>query len=108
MDRMTPQAAPEKTALFNPFNGHLEQLFGYIDIGDLGLPDIQRPFVWRDAKVRDLFDSIYRGFPIGSYLFWHNTVAGKTHQIGTTKKEHEDPVLLIIDGQQRLTAMYAV
>lgn len=105
---MTPQAAPDKTALFNPFNGHLEQLFGYIDIGDLGLPDIQRPFVWKDSKVRDLFDSIYRGFPIGSYLFWRNSVSGKAHQIGTAKKEHEDPVLLIIDGQQRLTALYAV
>ena len=105
---MTAQTAPDKTALFNPFNGQLEQLFGYIDVGDLGLPDIQRPFVWKDAKVRDLFDSIYRGFPIGSYLFWRNTVAGKTHQIGTGKKEHEDPVLLIIDGQQRLTALYAV
>jgi hypothetical protein len=105
---MTAQTAPDKTALFNPFNGQLEQLFGYIDIGDLGLPDIQRPFVWKDAKVRDLFDSIYRGFPIGSYLFWRNTVAGKTHQIGAAKKEHEDPVLLIIDGQQRLTALYAV
>ena len=105
---MTAQTAPDKTALFNPFNGQLEQLFGYIDIGDLGLPDIQRPFVWKDAKVRDLFDSIYRGFPIGSYLFWRNTVAGKTHQIGAGTKEHEDPVLLIIDGQQRLTALYAV
>jgi hypothetical protein len=105
---MIPQTAPDKTALFNPFNGHLEQLFGYIDIGDLGLPDIQRPFVWKDSKVRDLFDSIYRGFPIGSYLFWRNTVAGKAHHIGTAKKEHDDPVLLIIDGQQRLTALYAV
>jgi hypothetical protein len=105
---MIPQTAPDKTALFNPFNGQLEQLFGYIDIGDLGLPDIQRPFVWKDSKVRDLFDSIYRGFPIGSYLFWRNSVSGKAHQIGTAKKEHEDPVLLIIDGQQRLTALYAV
>jgi len=105
---MTIQPAPDKTALFNPFNGHLEQLFGLIDIGDLGLPDIQRPFVWKDAKVRDLFDSIYRGYPIGSYLFWRNTVAGKTHHIGTTQKQHEDPALLIIDGQQRLTALYAV
>jgi hypothetical protein len=106
--RMTIQAAPDKTALFNPFNGHLEQLFGLIDIGDLGLPDIQRPFVWKDAKVRDLFDSIYRGYPIGSYLFWRNTVAGRAHHIGTTQKQHDDPALLIIDGQQRLTALYAV
>ena len=101
--------APQKTtALFNPFNGHLEQLFAYIDIGDLGLPDIQRPFVWRDAKVRDLFDSLYRGFPIGSYLLWRNTAGGRTHQIGIKEREHKDPNLLIIDGQQRLTALYSV
>jgi hypothetical protein len=99
---------PQKTALFNPFNGHLEQLFGYIDIGDLGLPDIQRPFVWRDAKVRDLFDSLYKGFPIGSYLLWRNTANGRTHQIGGIDHEHKDPNLLIIDGQQRLTALYSV
>lgn len=99
---------PQKTALFNPFNGHLEQLFSYIDVGDLGLPDIQRPFVWRDAKVRDLFDSLYRGFPIGSYLLWRNTASGRTHQIGERQHEHKDPNLLIIDGQQRLTALYSV
>ena len=99
---------PQKTALFNPLNGHLEQLFSYIDIGDLGLQDIQRPFVWRDAKVRDLFDSLYRGFPIGSYLLWRNTANGRTHQIGAKEHEHKDPNLLIIDGQQRLTALYSV
>lgn len=99
---------PQQTALFNPFNGHLEQLFSFIDVGDLGLPDIQRPFVWRDAKVRDLFDSLYRGFPIGSYLLWRNTANGRTHQIGEREHEHKDPNLLIIDGQQRLTALYSV
>lgn len=99
---------PQKTALFNPLNGQLEQLFGYIDMGDLGLPDIQRPFVWRDAKVRDLFDSLYKGFPIGSYLLWRNTANGRTHQIGEKEHGHKDPNLLIIDGQQRLTALYSV
>lgn len=99
---------PQKTALFNPLNGHLEQLFSYIDMGDLGLPDIQRPFVWRDAKVRDLFDSLYRGYPIGSYLLWRNTASGRTHQIGIREHEHKDPNMLIIDGQQRLTALYSV
>ncbi len=100
--------APQKTALFNPLNGHLEQLFAYIDMGDLGLPDIQRPFVWKDAKIRDLFDSLYRGFPIGSYLLWRNTAGGRAHQIGEKQHEHSEPNLLIIDGQQRLTALYSV
>lgn len=100
--------APQTTALFNPLNGHLEQLFSYIDMGDMGLPDIQRPFVWKDAKVRDLFDSLYRGFPIGSYLLWRNTAGGRTHHIGEKHHEHDEPNLLIIDGQQRLTALYSV
>lgn len=100
--------APQKTALFNPISGQLEQLFGYIDMGDLGLPDLQRPFVWKDIKVRNLFDSIYRGFPIGSYLLWRNSVSGKTHQIGEIHHAHKEPNVLIIDGQQRLTALYSV
>lgn len=100
---------PNKTALFNPLSGHLEQLFGYIDLGDLGLPDLQRPFVWSNSKVRDLFDSIYRGYPIGSYLLWRNSsLNAKSHHIGVEKKEHDEPNLLIIDGQQRLTALYSV
>ena len=64
--------------------------------------------MWRDAKVRDLFDSLYRGFPIGSYLLWRNTANGRTHHIGVQEHEHEAPNLLIIDGQQRLTALYSV
>src|SRR3989344_5395792 len=98
-----------KTALFNPLSVHLEQLFSYIDLGDLGLPDLQRPFVWSNSKIRDLFDSIYRGYPIGSYLLWRNSsLNAKSHHIGTEKKEHTEPNLLIIDGQQRLTALYSV
>jgi len=98
----------QQTALFNPFNGHIELLFGYIDIGDLWLPDIQRPFVWKDAKVRDLFDSLYKGYPIWSYLLWRNSTTSKSHHIGIKEREHKDPNLLIIDGQQRLTALYSV
>ncbi|NMB56982.1 DUF262 domain-containing protein [Candidatus Beckwithbacteria bacterium] len=99
---------PQQTSLFNHVSNQHELLFGYIDMGDLGLPDIQRPFVWKDSKVRDLFDSLYKGFPIGSYLFWRNTANGRTHQIGLIEHEHKDPNLLIIDGQQRLTALYSV
>lgn len=99
---------PQQTSLFNHVSNQHELLFGYIDMGDLGLPDIQRPFVWKDSKVRDLFDSLYKGFPIGSYLFWRNTANGRAHQIGLIEHEHKDPNLLIIDGQQRLTALYSV
>ncbi len=46
------------------------------DIGKIGLPDIQRPFVWTTAKVRDLFDSMCKGFPVDYLLFWINGLSG--------------------------------
>lgn len=86
----------------------LSNLLHYIDIGDIGLPDIQRPFVWSNAKVRDLFDSMYRGFPVGYLLFWENGAAKGTRAIGIDGKRHAVPSRLIVDGQQRLTSLYAV
>jgi len=86
----------------------LSTLLHYIDIGDIGLPDIQRPFVWSNAKVRDLFDSMYRGFPVGYLLFWENGELDEARQIGIEEKQHRVPKLLVIDGQQRLTSLYAV
>ena len=47
--------------LFKEVNYNLQTLINNIDIGTIGLPDIQRPFVWKDSKVRDLFDSMYKG-----------------------------------------------
>jgi uncharacterized protein with ParB-like and HNH nuclease domain len=69
----------------------LSNLLTYIKMGDIGLPDIQRPFVWPNTKVRDLFDSMYRGFPVGYFLFWENSVAANTHTIGTDAKAHHVP-----------------
>jgi len=86
----------------------LSNLLHYLDIGDIGLPDIQRPFVWSNAKVRDLFDSMYRGFPVGYFLFWENAQTNGVKQIGVGHKAHSAPSRLIVDGQQRLTSLYAV
>lgn len=86
----------------------LSNLLHYLDIGDIGLPDIQRPFVWSNAKVRDLFDSMYRGFPVGYFLFWENAQTNGVKQIGVGEKVHSAPSRLIVDGQQRLTSLYAV
>ncbi len=77
-----------------------------IEMGEIGLPDIQRPFVWKNAKVRDLFDSMYRGYPVGYLLFWQNGLA-ENRAIGTDTKQ-KPPRLVIVDGQQRLTSLYAV
>lgn len=73
--------------------------------GAIGLPELQRPFVWPNAKIRDLFDSLYRGYPCGFLLLWETGAGLKG--IGTNGKD-ETPNLAIVDGQQRLTSLYAV
>lgn len=95
------------TTLFKEVGYSLATLIDDVQMGEIGLPDIQRPFVWKNAKVRDLFDSMCRGYPVGYFLFWENQVGEKTKQIGTNSHQ-KVPQLLIVDGQQRLTSLYAV
>lgn len=98
----------EEKTLFKRVDYDVQGLIKYIEMGDIGLPDIQRPFVWSAAKVRDLFDSMYRGFPVGYLLFWDNDSVGGAKGIGIGGKQHVVPDRLIVDGQQRLTSLYAV
>ena len=93
--------------LFKDTNYSLSLLVEEIDSGEIGLPDIQRPFVWTPAKVRDLFDSMYRGFPVGYLLLWMSLRDPGSRMIGLDGKQRV-PRLLIVDGQQRLTSLYAV
>ncbi|MBM4070794.1 MAG: DUF262 domain-containing protein [Planctomycetes bacterium] len=93
--------------LFKKVDYSLSKLMDDIEMGTIGLPDIQRPFVWKNAKIRDLFDSIYRGYPVGYFLFWQNSFDGSQKQIGTDQKQ-KVAHLLIVDGQQRLTSLFAV
>ena len=93
--------------LFRDVKYNLQGLINHIDMGNIGLPDIQRPFVWKDTKVRQLFDSLYKGYPVGYLLFWENANVDGVKNIGTQIKQRV-PNLLIVDGQQRLTSLYAV
>ena len=95
------------TTLFKEVGYALSKLMDDIEMGEIGLPDIQRPFVWKNSKVRDLFDSMYQGYPVGYLLFWENQLGDKTKRIGTNQHQ-KIPQLLIVDGQQRLTSLYAV
>ena len=76
-------------------------------MGKLVLPDLQRPFVWKRSRIRDLFDSLYQGFPAGYLLFWNTKKHVDSHSIGTNTTDREDQKM-IVDGQQRLTSLYAV
>ena len=92
--------------VFTKVDYDLGGLVKFIALGEIGLPDIQRPFVWKNAKVRDLFDSMYKGYPVGYLLFWQNGLADD-RAIGTDRKQ-KPPRLVIVDGQQRMTSLYAV
>ena len=85
----------------------LTHLIEDIKHGNIALPDIQRPFVWNAAKSRDLFDSLYRGYPVGTLMFWETGADVGTRQVGGGDSD-KVAKLLIVDGQQRLTALYAV
>lgn len=93
--------------VFKQVNYDLNALVKFIELGQIGLPDIQRPFVWKNAKVRNLFDSMYRGYPVGYLLFWENAILEGVKTIGTDQKQVV-PNLLLVDGQQRLTSLFAV
>lgn len=85
----------------------LMHLIEDIKHGNIALPDIQRPFVWSAAKTRDLFDSMYRGYPVGTLMFWETGAEVGTRQVGGGVGERVAK-LLIVDGQQRLTSLFAV
>jgi uncharacterized protein with ParB-like and HNH nuclease domain len=85
----------------------VEELVSGVDKGTIRLPDIQRPFVWPNAKVRDLIDSMYRGYPVGELMFWAKRGDEHASAIGADTKTQEAS-MKVVDGQQRLTSLYAV
>ncbi len=95
--------------IFESHNIDLDFLLKEIKLGRIGLPDLQRPFVWANEKVRNLYDSMLKGFPIGYIMLWESpeNYSSKMEDIGLNDKELKSPKSLIIDGQQRLTALVA-
>jgi uncharacterized protein with ParB-like and HNH nuclease domain len=75
----------EINTCFRKVDYDLSGLLHFIDIGDIGLPDIQRPFVWSDAKVHDLFDSMYRGLPSSSTVQWRSRPSQRFAGVLTTR-----------------------
>jgi len=74
----------------------VETLVSKIELGEIGLPDIQRPFIWPNKKVRDLFDSMYNGFPVGYLLFWQSVVDGQAKMIGIGSKQRPPSLLIFV------------
>jgi len=95
--------------LFTPVPRILKDLIMEVENGKLGLPELQRGYVWKATKVRDLLDSMFKGYPIGYLMIWDSSYStDKSRQIGTDNKAYTAPKSLVIDGQQRLTSLFAV
>ena len=84
-------------------------LVDMIEQGKLRLPEMQRRYVWRSTRVRDLLDSLYRGYPSGAILLWETdeVVATREFDVGQGVSPYSTK-LLLLDGQQRLTSLAAV
>lgn len=92
--------------LYTPVPRQVYEMLDGIKNGSIGLPDLQRPFVWKDNKVRDLLDSMMKGYPIGYVMTWDSPQDYEnTRTIGEAEKTHKRPKELVIDGQQRLTSL---
>lgn len=79
----------------------MDSLLTWIHDGEIAIPEIQRPFVWKESQVRDLIDSLYKGFPVGYIITWRSPdVKLKDGSRSLGKK-------ILIDGQQRITALQA-
>ena len=87
----------------------VEELVSKIERGELRLPEMQRRYVWRSTRVRDLLDSLYRGYPSGAILIWETDepVPEQNFAVGQQANPYAKTQLLL-DGQQRLTSLSAV
>ena len=87
----------------------VEELVGMIERGELRLPEMQRRYVWRSTRVRDLLDSLYRGYPSGAILLWETDDVVPLQEFAVEQQGNPYPsTRLLLDGQQRLTSLSAV
>ena len=109
-----PTVTTDKPVLLQPDNHNkkYEALFVEIDTGQIKLPMFQRGFVWEKEQSAKLIDSILKGFPIGTFIFWKTKEELRSykevgnHKLPDTPKG--DYAQYILDGQQRITSLYAI
>jgi hypothetical protein len=96
-----------RAPIFEHGQRSIASLMSDIEREMIALPDLQRPFVWEDTKVRELLDSLFVGFPVGTLVFWHTPSDKDARALGAERPGLR-ATTLVIDGQQRLTSPYAV
>ena len=108
---MTQAMEDRSTTTVKPDVAFLEDIFKDVAAGKLRIPRFQRPFVWKPDDMLSLFDSIHRGYPIGTLLLWNTSEKVQSLEtVGPLKipKSGSAPVTYILDGQQRLSTLYGV
>ena len=87
----------------------MSQLVANIEKGYIQKPEMQREYVWKATRVRDLLDSLYRGYPSGTILLWETDTEAPTSEFAiATEKNSTTRPFLLLDGQQRLTSLSSV
>ena len=85
------------------------ELVDMINRGELRLPELQRRYVWPASRVRDLLDSLYRGYPSGTILVWETDLDVPARDLSVEQQRGAfGSQKLLLDGQQRLTSLSAV
>lgn len=88
----------------------VRELIDKVEHKELILPEMQRRYVWTATRVRDLLDSLYRGYPSGTILVWETDEEIKTRDLSI--ESEGNPTIsskqLLLDGQQRITSLFAV
>jgi hypothetical protein len=87
----------------------VEELVSMIAGGQLRLPEMQREYVWQAPRIRDLMDSLYRGYPSGAILIWETEEPVPLREFAVQQERNPyGTTMLLLDGQQRLTSLSAV
>jgi hypothetical protein len=83
---------------------NLKQLIDFIESKHIAVPEFQRGFVWKTKQVKDLFDSLVKQYPVGSFILWETTKNIDARTLDGEKSTQRK--LLILDGQQRMASIY--
>ena len=87
----------------------VSELVADIERGRIKKPEMQREYVWKAPRVRDLLDSLYRGYPSGTILLWDSREKVTTSDFALKTDDNSiGSTLLLLDGQQRLTSLSSV
>lgn len=106
---MSETTAERNATTVKPDVSFLDDIFKEVTAGKLRIPRFQRPFVWKPDDMLSLFDSIHRGYPIGTLLLWNTSEKVESlDMVGPLRipRAGSTSVTYVLDGQQRLSTLY--